>query len=319
MTELSQKIESEPGVQLFILSRDRLDFCRETVASAVSQTYPNCQVIVSDNSEKDDVSEMLAKEFPTVTVIRRKPCLPALEHFNKLIEEAVSPLMVLFHDDDVLAPHYVSRMVDLICLHPEVAAIGCNAHIIRGNKLTKYPFMGDFKGIRLLREPIDLLEPYLSLSLTSPAPFPGYMYCTTAIKGLSLDFSKGGKHADVSFLTSILGRAPMLWSAECLFSYRFHGNNDSNIESVPNRLSWLRYIYSEYGISPKSKYVKDYKFQYLIRWLVKNDYKMLSVWGCNKKAIILRYILFYFIRLSFTRLDFWKRLMRYVNSKKRIG
>lgn len=315
MTNSTDGLGPTPAVQLFILSRDRLDFCRETVASAVAQTYKNCQIIVSDNSEKDDVSEMLAKEFPSVMVIRRKPSLPALSHFNKLIDEAVAPLMVLFHDDDVLESEYVSKMVSLLRKNLNISAIGCNARIIRGNQLTQQGFMGDFKGIRILAQKMDLLEPYLSLSLVSPAPFPGYMYRTQAIKGLGLYFNNGGKHSDVSFLVSILSRSPILWTDECLFQYRFHVGNDSNIESIGNRLNWLRHIFSTAGISPKSDVVLDYKFLYWLSYLKKAKSKssvknMLAFFSDRRRKTGLRFILLRGLHLALLRADFWRRIWR---------
>ena len=319
MTSSSQNMESTPSVQLFILSRDRVDFCREAVASAVGQTYENCEVVVSDNSETESVAEMLAKEFPGVVVIRRKPTLLALAHFNKLIDEAISPFMVLFHDDDVLEPEYVAQMVTLFQKYPEVAAVGCNARILREISSTGLPFMGAFRGIVKLRRPYDLLEPYLSISLNSPAPFPGYMYRTSLIRGLGLNAEHGGKHSDVSFLANVLARGPMVWTSECLFRYRFHGQNDSSKESIADRLSWLRYLYVNYGIHPKSREVKDYKFLYWIKWLQQNSLRHTTViHSINRRQIAFRFVRNLAFRMAITRLDFWLRILRHLRSRMDI-
>lgn len=320
MTHSTDGLGPTPAVQLFILSRDRLDFCRETVASAVAQTYKNCQIIVSDNSEKDDVSAMLARDFPSVVVIRRKPSLPALNHFNKLIDEAAAPLMVLFHDDDVLEPEYVAKMVDLFLKSPEVGAIGCNSQILMDLTPTGMPFMGAFRGTVMLRQSFDLLEPYLSISLCSPAPFPGYMYRTSIIKGLELDAVQGGKHADVSFLVKVLKRRPILWTDECLFKYRFHTQNDSGIESVADRLSWLRFIYATNEIHPKSREVRDYKFLYWIKWLQQNSqHHVTAMHISNRRRIALRFVRYWTLRMAMNRLDFWKRAWRRLKPKIRAS
>jgi cellulose synthase/poly-beta-1,6-N-acetylglucosamine synthase-like glycosyltransferase len=303
-----------PHVQLFILSRDRVDFCREAVGSALAQTYPNYEVIVSDNSVGDEVQAMLAKEFPSVKVRRRLPNLPALEHFNRVIAEANAPLTMLFHDDDVLESDFLTRMVSYLDGRPDVTAVGSNARIIRGQQLTATPFMGDFSGLRELRQPVDLLEPYLSLSLTSPAPFPGYLYRTAAIRGLGLDGGLGGKHADVSFLSAVLQRGPMLWTDACNFRYRFHGHNDSSSESIADRLSWLRFVYSRNGISPRSQAVRDYKFMYWLRWLKQTapNPGLLGTLDAStrRRFIARRFVVRYGLQLLFTRSDFWRRAWR---------
>ncbi len=300
-----------PRVQLCILSRDRETLCRETVMSALAQTYPACEIIVSDNSEGPEVSEMLRRDFPQIRVIKREPSLPALAHFNKLIEEATAPLLVLFHDDDVLEPEYVDKMVALFNQYPDVAAVGCNAHILRGQLATGVPFMGDFRGVAVLQSGFELLEPYLSISLTSPAPFPGYMYQTSMIRGLGLDAVHGGKHADVSFLAKVLGRGPILWTGDCLFNYRFHGKNDSSQESIADRLSWLRYIYAVNGIHPKSQEVRDYKFMYWIKWLQQHrQSQAAATLSLNRYRIASRFTRNWALRMAVTRYDFWRRVLR---------
>jgi hypothetical protein len=315
MTALPTSFGPMPTVQLFILSRDRTDFCREAVASAVGQTYEACEIVVSDNSVGEEVSEMLQREYPYVKVIRRRPTLLALEHFNQLIVEATAPLMVMFHDDDVLEPDYVTKMVQIFDDYSDISAVGCNARIIRGRRLTSRPFMGDFKGTRLLQKKIELLEPYLSLSLTSPAPFPGYMYRTAKIRGLRLEYENGGKHADVSFLTDVLACAPVLWTDQCLFRYRFHGSNDSSHESIGNRLSWLRYIYRTADINPRSTDVMDYKFLYWCHWL-----RQTAPGTCwlapitrakdYRRSIAVSFVLGWLLRTALTRMNFWRRALR---------
>lgn len=315
MNPLLSYQDAGPIVQLFILSRDRRDFCREAVASAVAQRYARCEVIVSDNSTGEDVAEMLSAEFPDVKLVRRRPNLTALSHFNRLIEEAHAPLMVMFHDDDVLEPDYVERMVGLLSKHSDVAAVGCNARAIRGKIMTREMLMGNFRGVRLIEKPVELLEPYLSLNLIDPAPFPGYMYRTEMIKGLMLDYRQGGKHSDVSFLCQVVARAPVLWTAECLFNYRIHDANDSRNESIADRLSWLRYIQKTTGLSRRSRAIMDYKFIYWRRWILQNS--MLSqkigapvISTRRKHAIVHRFVVFHGLRMAFTRLDFWLRTWR---------
>jgi glycosyltransferase involved in cell wall biosynthesis len=315
MTPHAYENGAEPFVQLFVLSCERKDFCRDAVASAVAQNYGHYEVIVSDNSKGDDVADMLEREFPDVKLIRRRPALPALDHFNCLIEECQAPLMVMFHDDDVLAPDYVKQMVELFVNHPHIAAAGCNANLIRDQRFTREPVMGSFHGQATIKTSKDLVEPYLSLNLTNPAPFPGYMYRTQFIKGLKLDARKGGKYADVSFLCDVVERAAILWTADCLFNYRLHSSNDSRLESIPQRLSWLRHIQKITGLSRRSQPVLDYKFIYWRRWLQQNSAASGGMVGratskSYRYSVGQRFVIFQGARIFLTRLDIWRRAYR---------
>lgn len=310
----------EPAVQLFILSRDRKELCREALASAILQDYSNYEVIVSDNSTNDSVAEMVKSEFPGVTVIKRRPNLSALDHFNRLIEEAHAPYMVLFHDDDILETHYISRMIQHFSQHAGVAAIGSNACLILDERRTPELLMGNFTGTRVITRPIDLVEPYMGLGLVDPAPFPGYMYRTEKIKGLSLDANHGGKHSDVSFLCQIVTRAPLLWIDEHLFNYRVHSGNDSRSESIGDRLSWVRFILKTTGMHRRSRAVLDYKFIYWRRWLLQNSArnrqcKSTGTALSHRYSIGRLFVLKYGLCLAFSRADFWRRTWRLLGRK----
>lgn len=320
MNSKLHKAMVEPAVQLFILSRDRQSLCREAVKSAVSQSYSNYEVIVSDNSTNDDVAEMIKSEFPNVTLIKRRPNLSALGHFNRLIEEAHAPYMVLFHDDDILETNYISRMIQHFSKHAGVAAVGSNACLILDERRTPEPLMGNFKGTRVITRPIDLVEPYMGLGLVDPAPFPGYMYRTEKIKGLSLDANNGGKHSDVSFLCQILTRAPLLWIDEHLFNYRIHSGNDSRSESIGDRLSWIRFILKATGVNRRSRAIFDYKFIYWRRWLQQNSarnrqHKSTGAAPSHRYSVGRLFVLKHGLRLAFSRADFWRRTWRLLRRK----
>lgn len=304
-----------PRVQLFILSRDRRDYCRQTIASALSQDYQPLDIIVSDNSVHEDVAKMVLNEFPTVRLVRRIPNLPALDHFNRLIEEVDAPLMVMFHDDDILHPQYVSRMVDILRCYPDAAAVGCNAYVMRDDRLTRVKIMGNFSGTHLLKTVMELVEPYLSLDLIDPAPFPGYMYRSDKIRGLKLDYSKGGKHSDVSFLCELVGRSPLIWTDECLFNYRLHGANDSRLESIGQRLRFLRYVQSRTGLTKNSHLVIEYKFMFWRRWINQNSSESRTAHGVSREpsrrlVVARRFVMLWGIRLALTRMNFWWRAAR---------
>jgi len=48
------------SLQIFLLSRDRPDYLREALQSALAQSGERIEVIVSDNSEREEVARMLA-------------------------------------------------------------------------------------------------------------------------------------------------------------------------------------------------------------------------------------------------------------------
>ena len=275
------------SLQIILLSRDRPNYLREALRSALSQSGERIEVIVSDNSESEDVSSMLAIEFPTVRCIRRKPTLSSFEHFHAVIDSATADLLVMFHDDDVMLDGYVRKLRNCLDADPTLAAVCCDAIIMREGKPTKERFgMCRRTGLRI-HLPEELIQEYFSLSPKGPAPFPGYMYRTASIQGLYLDPLQGGKYSDVSFLLKVLQRGSFIWINEPLLKYRVHSQNDSGSEAVGQRLRLLRYIYNTSNLNRKSSLINSYRFKFWINWLRSSGAKK-QAW---RKKVVLRYVL----------------------------
>lgn len=297
----------QPRVALYILSRDRVELCREAMVSAVAQSYSNLQLVLSDNSVTEDVMGMMHQEFPLVHVVRRQPQLTAIDHFNAILSEVDADLLVMFHDDDVFSPGYVESMVALALNNPDISAVACNANFIYGHAVSTEKVMGSFRGQKILHSAVELLAPYLCFGMNDPAPYPGYMYRTAKIRGLVMDSSMGGKHCDVSFLCQVCQRGPVLWTADCHFYYRLHASNDSGKEAVADRLSLVRYIQSSVGLHRRSSALMDYRFMYWRRWLKQSPVHTRS--GA-RTAVVKSFVWVWGLRLACTRLRFWARSWR---------
>jgi len=300
---------SPPRVQLFILSRDRPVYLRETLHSALRQEGSGLDIVVSDNSEGDAVQAMLRDEFPQVRCIRRWPCLPALTHFNTLIQEASAEYVVLFHDDDVLEPDYVLKMRQSLEQHPECVAVACNARVIQQDTLTDKTMMGFVRQDQWMASPVDLLQPYMRLMGQAPAPFPGYMYRTRHLHGLGLIASEGGKFADVSFLVKLAARGPILWRSDCLMQYRVHDANDGLTEVVGQRLRLLRFIYNHTDIRPGSALVQEFRFRYWLRWWRGASGQRAHQSHPQRVRVVRRYLIGIGLRLVLTRPGMWLRYL----------
>ena len=293
--------------QIYILSRNRVDYCRATIRSALVQQASDFEVIVSDNSDNDGVQEMVTTEFPSVSFIRRWPVLPALDHFHAVMQSVSAEEVVFFHDDDLLEPNYLQEMRSALDANPDAAAVGCDAWIMRGDRMTQTRFMMSFEKTTQVPTAEVLLAPYLCFSTHRAAPFPGYMYRARHVNGLCLDAGEGGKHADVTFLLKVVRRAPIVWLARPLMHYRMHGSNDSAVENVGQRLSLLRYIYTHTAITPKSSSVGEFRFRYWIRWWLSYG-KSASKTQPWRRAVVKKFLVLQSIKYFVSKPSIWLRI-----------
>jgi glycosyltransferase involved in cell wall biosynthesis len=298
-------------VQIYILSRDRVLYFRQALESVIAASGGLAEIVVSDNSESDEIQSLVEKEYSDVLYVRRRPTLSVYEHFRVILNEASAEFLVMFHDDDIMMPDYVTEMVAALDADERIAAVGCDALLLRDQQTTGHNFMGRSTRPVLVENVSDFLEPYLAFSTWSYPPFPGYMYRRKFISGLYLEPEEGGKHTDVSFLAKILSRGAILWLSRPLMWYRFHGSNDSGKETVIDRLTWLRYMALNHGLNQKSPSVREFRFRYWLRWWMQREgrgaFAKPSGW---REKVILRFLLFAGVRIAMNSRGFWQKVFR---------
>ncbi|MET0335128.1 MAG: glycosyltransferase family 2 protein [Rhizobacter sp.] len=243
-------------LQLYILCYNRAPLARQAIQSALRQTAP-FHLVISDNSTDDETQAMVAAEFSQLDYCRRVPSLKALDHFNLCIDEATAPYICLFHDDDLLDPHYVERMLAAIAARPDAVAFGTNAWIAEDGRPLRLSF--DTRGeMHAVRDARQLASHYFGRYQMGIAPFPGYVYARAHLSGLRFD-AAGGKYSDVSWLLRVVARGPMVWLTAPLMTYRLHASNDSRSESIGDRLRLLAY-FKRHEAAIGAQVIEDFRF-----------------------------------------------------------
>ena len=226
---------------IYILCHNRPDFARQAILSVLSQTNRSFTLTVSDNSSNDDVENMIKREFPGIQYIRRAQMLNPLEHFNCCIDETRTDYFCLFHDDDVMHPIFVEEMIKCLTEFPAAIAFGCNAENEVSGRIEPRTSFRSFRKYERIASPLNLARRYFSRAQSGFAPFPGYVYNRHLIGDKRLPF-ESGKYADVAWLLELSKAGAIVWVNKVLMTYRIHEGNDSNAESIRDRLRFLGYL-----------------------------------------------------------------------------
>jgi hypothetical protein len=113
-----------PLFTIVIPTLNRSHCVARAVRSALDQTYPNLEIIVSDNGSRDDTGRVLAQfSDPRLRILRRDTTIPAHEHGNFLIEAARGEYFLGLSDDDYLEPDFARAVVERFLEDPEIVLV----------------------------------------------------------------------------------------------------------------------------------------------------------------------------------------------------
>lgn len=88
-------------------------YLKSALESALAQTYPNLQILVSDNCSSDD-TEKLVRSYSSDTRLhyhRHDDNIGANANFNFCLDSAIGEYFLLLHDDDLIDPDFIDCCV----------------------------------------------------------------------------------------------------------------------------------------------------------------------------------------------------------------
>lgn len=124
--------EARPQLTIVIPTVNRAALVGRAIDSALAQTYPSIEILVSNNGSTDDTREVLStyEGAPRLRIVHRPVTIPAADHGNVLVDEARGRFFLGLSDDDWLEPEFASRVMALFERRPDLsfAWTGCWIH-----------------------------------------------------------------------------------------------------------------------------------------------------------------------------------------------
>lgn len=100
-----------PLVTVAIPTRDRPKLLQRSLSSALRQSHPNLDIVVSDNASGPETAAFLATvDDPRVRVLRQVTNLGMVGNWNECLREARGEYFLLLSDDDALEPDAIAAM-----------------------------------------------------------------------------------------------------------------------------------------------------------------------------------------------------------------
>lgn len=126
---------SLPLVSILLPTHNRPDYAELALRSALAQTYPNVEVVVSDNGDDEHTAERFAPyvaHYPQLRYLRIGSCSP-VENFQHCYSQARGDYINFLMDDDLFHPNKIATMMHVMQTQPNVGLVTSYRHIIDGN------------------------------------------------------------------------------------------------------------------------------------------------------------------------------------------
>ena len=114
-------MSTSPLVTIAIPTYNRAEsYFPSALQSALSQTYSNIEIVVSDNCSNDHTQAMVrAIKDPRIRYFRHDPGIGQKNNYNFCFEQAKGSYVLLLHDDDLIDDDFVSS-----CMHATEGTAG---------------------------------------------------------------------------------------------------------------------------------------------------------------------------------------------------
>lgn len=120
-------IDGMPLVSVIVCAYNQQRFIRETIESALAQTYPNVEVIVSDDGSSDDTPKILheyGERYPgRVKAVFSASNTGIPGNMNRAMARRTGELTAWLDGDDLMAQTKLAKQVAFLQAHPD--AVGC--------------------------------------------------------------------------------------------------------------------------------------------------------------------------------------------------
>jgi len=223
-----------PRVSVLVATYNAAPFVRATVASVLSQTYTDLEVIVVDDGSTDGTVEVLGAYagHPRVRLDRQTNAGPSAA-FNRARSLAGGQLLAVLDGDDLCWPERIERQVRFLDDHPKVGLVGTGARLVNENGV---PF-------GVLRYPCADAAIRQHIWRGERGPHPAFCGASMMFRAEAMDSAGGWVNTyktaqDTDVILRVAERTQIANLSDVLYDYRIHGaqiSQDAALEKAAAR------------------------------------------------------------------------------------
>lgn len=271
---------NNPDIEILVLSYNRASLIGETLESLLTQVQPASRICVLDNGSTDGTGNVV-RSFSARGV--ELVCRNSNDHracWLELQEMARGPWTMLFHDDDLLHPHYLRDVSAILARAPQATVV------VSAMRTYGDPERAGWDHVRGNRYRI-ITGRQLAARLYGgfPMPFCSAIYRTDVLKKSIFPFETYGKIFDRPFVIESARAGSAVLMLDPYIKYRVHSRQDSTDQStgpfLPEVFALQRYYRTVLG-----EQLSDYPGRIFLRRNYRNLLREYNRLNRNSPALI---------------------------------
>lgn len=256
-----------PAVSIGVPTYNRPKELRRALKAIVEQTYPNLEIIVSNNASPSEEVETVIKEFMSrdqrIQYYRQAVNYGPAYNFQFVLDKAAGDFFMWASDDDWRAPEFVEELVAQLVNHPDASLAFCNFIAARetGEQVLGYPdFLSMMKRFAVNSNTIRQLMFYLQSESAGKANLIYGLIRRKFLKGFKfVEFVRKSGHygADMLFVFWLLGQGSLVLSDKNLYRSTVGNRKYYNVGKT-SKEDWTKQAIT--------KFIEQiiYSFQYIL-------------------------------------------------------
>lgn len=267
----------QPLVSFLVLTYNQESFVEDAIKGALSQDYPNIEIIISDDCSLDRTPDVIEKSIGnktgecTIIYNHNEKNLGLVGNLNKALSLSHGEYIIFAAGDDISLPNRTSISVQKI-IEYKVDSLALNFQYIdsKGNKINRKGYDGNEEQLSYN------LDDYImgrDMFLTGPSRI-----VTRRLFDVFGMLHDDCQTEDTTCTLRALFISKIVLINQVGVMYRWHNNNISSYDSIMTRINPMK-IYNQYKFDLETAYYKSLisKRQYDQVKQVLLDYKCVQV------------------------------------------
>ena len=235
-------------IQIIVMTHNRAYLLGESIESILNQTSGVKEIIVLDNESSDNTEDIVSHY--SSRGVKYLKTYGFLGNFNKAKEISNNKYVMLFHDDDILHPEYLEKVLQILNKEKNIAAVY--------SRYTEFNGLESPKNFSSLKNNIrNGGGYYLFHNQKSFAKFMFFIhiiayatavYKTNLFKEIDIEYQKFSKFNDWPFMCKFakFGKVALLADKSAFYVRRHNGQDtctNTNIPSFEQILNWDKFFF----------------------------------------------------------------------------